>query len=67
MSITEALISVELADAVRKISHALGNDSPVAFICPSCRQPLRPHISAENKVAAHFEHLEGSEPCAGAA
>jgi hypothetical protein len=63
---TECLISVELADAIRKVSLALGRNVPKGkrgFVCPDCRQPLSPHVSADGKQASHFEHLNGHENC----
>ena len=64
MPITQCLISVELADAIRKVSLALGAGLP-EFICRDCGQPLSPHISADAKQMSHFEHLAGHEPCSG--
>lgn len=64
MPITKCLISVELADAVRKISLALGKNMPKdEFLCPVCEQPLSPHVSADDKQISHFEHFGGHEAC----
>jgi hypothetical protein len=71
MPITKCLISVELADAVRKISLALGQNIPKEeFLCPVCEQPLSPHVSSDDKQVSHFEHFSGHGACmprAGAA
>lgn len=60
--IPECLISVELANALRSVVDAMSLKVPggdLGFLCPSCRNPVRPHGGAN----AHFEHLTQNPDC----
>lgn len=66
--ITECVIHVDLANAIRKMARALElkvPDGKLGFRCPNpdCRQPVKPMISAEGKLRDHFEHLKRNEAC----
>ncbi len=63
---TECLISVELASALRRLVSELGLKMPTgrfAFRCKSCGRPVKPHVSADGKLAPHFEHLTKNMNC----
>jgi hypothetical protein len=64
--ITECVITVELANAIRSVALALKVKVPkgkLGFRCPECRQPVKPMISADGKQSAHFEHLQRNSGC----
>ncbi len=62
--ITECVIGVELANAIRKMADALDlkvPDGKLGFRCPECRQPV--NSMASGRTSAHFEHLERNINC----
>lgn len=64
--LTECLISVEMANGLRTVAYSLGVKSPKVkrvFRCPTCKQPVKPFVSAEGKFKSHFEHFAGARPC----
>ncbi len=65
--INECIISVDLANAIREVTRALGLNVPkgkLGFLCPNpkCRQPVKPMRSRGNP-SAHFEHLKRNANC----
>jgi hypothetical protein len=63
---TECLISVELASAVRTLVHSVSvhvPDGKLGFRCPECGKPVKPHYSAGKELADHFEHLKRNRSC----
>jgi hypothetical protein len=64
--LTECVIGVELASAIRRVINETGSKMPrskLAFRCPECRRPVRPHVSAEGKLESHFEHFKRNPNC----
>jgi len=60
------LISPELASAIRTVAYALGAKVPKSkrgFRCPTCKQPVKPMVSADGKLESHFEHFPGARHC----
>jgi competence CoiA-like predicted nuclease len=62
----ECLIRVEQASAIRRVVTELGLKMPkgkLAFRCPKCKRPVRPHVGYGKKPAPHFEHLSKNLRC----
>jgi hypothetical protein len=62
--ITECVIDVELANAIRKMADALAlkvPDGKLGFRCPKCGLPVKSMMPG--KTAAHFEHLKRNNDC----
>jgi hypothetical protein len=62
--ITECVIDIDLANAIRRMADALElkvPDGKLGFRCPECRQPVKSMIPG--KTAAHFEHLKRNKDC----
>lgn len=63
---TECLISVELANAVRTMVRSVNartSDGKLGFRCPECGRPVKPHYSAGRELADHFEHVRRNRSC----
>ena len=65
----ECLINVDLANALNSFLWKAGMHKEaykeLGFLCPECRQPVRPHHPRNGKTPRpHFEHLQKSE-CRG--
>lgn len=61
--LANCLISVEMANGIRAVALSLGMKVPRGrrgFRCPKCNKAVRPAISAEGKLAGHFEHYPGA-------
>ena len=57
--ITECLINIELAVAIRDMTDAVGfkpKNGNVGFRCPKCKNPVK-------VVGEHFEHLKRNPDC----
>jgi len=62
---TDCLISVELANALKAVVKAMKLKVPegdIRFRCPECRKPVKAHRS-RGRNAAHFEHLDKNSTC----
>jgi hypothetical protein len=62
--ITECVIDVDLANAIRKMADALKlkvPDGKLGFRCPECGQSVKSMVSG--KTVAHFEHLKRNKDC----
>lgn len=69
-SLKKCVIGVELASSIRRLVSEFGLKMPkgrLAFLCPECGRPVRPHVSSERKLASHFEHLRRNPSCRFAA
>jgi hypothetical protein len=61
---TECMIGVDLANAIREVADALGLRVPkgkLGFRCTECRRPVKPMVSGG--TTAHFEHLKRNKDC----
>jgi hypothetical protein len=63
-TVTECLIDIDLAIAIRELTKALRLKRPkgnLQFRCPECGYPVKPHEEGEDaagsKDVPHFEHL----------
>lgn len=54
--LVHCLIDVETALRIKGLVPTL------EFLCPSCKEPVRPHTKSETG-AAHFEHLDTNLDC----
>jgi hypothetical protein len=63
--LTECLISVDLALALREVAKAMNlkiPDGNLQLKCPECAQPVKPHAQGEGADGIdepHFEHIRG--------
>jgi hypothetical protein len=65
-TVTESLVDIDLALAIREIVRTLGLKVPkgnLKFRCPSCDYAVKPHEEGKSPDGsldpAHFEHLPG--------
>jgi hypothetical protein len=59
-----ALVTVELANALRGLVDAAGLKAPygdLGFMCPECKKPVKPH--SDGMQGPHFEHLDRNKNC----
>ncbi len=66
VKITECVIGVDLASAIRSVARSLRlkvPDGKLGFRCPECRKPVKPAYSAGGKLGNHFEHLKRNRNC----
>jgi len=64
IAMKDALISIDLGNALRSAADAMGLKVPegdLGLTCPECHQPVKPH--KEGKQGPHFEHLTGNPKC----
>ncbi len=60
----DALINIDLGNAIRSMADAMGLKVPsgdVGFACPECNQPVKPH--KDGMQGPHFEHLARNSKC----
>jgi hypothetical protein len=60
----EALIGIELANAVRAVVNAASlkvPDGDIGLTCPECHQPVKPF--KDGMQGLHFEHLARNPAC----
>ncbi|BCS54175.1 hypothetical protein [Geobacter sp. SVR] len=55
------IIPVEKALAIRD-SHTPAQRRTLAFECPKCGRPVRPHIAGD-RCGAHFVHINRNPDC----
>jgi hypothetical protein len=68
--VTECLIKIDAALALRDLARALNLKTPkgdLGFLCPHCKQPVKTTAQGEDPNAvryeAHFEHLDRNSTC----